>query len=282
MEQFAETGPREQDDLTGGRTGAAAEVAGRLRRERRFCDDFLEQGRKLFAGACEFIWAAAKPDGLPPPGPPEIAFAGRSNVGKSSLLNALTNRLKLARTSQTPGRTRELNFFALGTRPPAEDLRLVDMPGYGYAAVGKEKSAAWTRLMGDYLRGRATLARVFLLIDGRHGLKDADREMMDMLDRSAVSYQIVLTKRDEVKLGEQAAADRRRRGRARQAAGGVSGRVVHLGAQRRRHGRAACRHRPPARTNAAAERQVRRAIRRSHCSRPGDPLQGRSKFWKDP
>ena len=167
-----------------------------------FCDDFLEQGRKLFAGACEFIWAAARPDGLPPPGPPEIAFAGRSNVGKSSLLNALTNRLKLARTSQTPGRTRELNFFALGTRPPAEDLRLVDMPGYGYAAVGKEKSAAWTQLVGDYLRGRATLARVFLLIDGRHGLKDADRTMMDMLDRSAVSYQIVLTKCDEVKLGE--------------------------------------------------------------------------------
>ena len=166
-------------------------------------DDFLELGRKLFAGECDFIWAAAKPDGLPPPGPPEIAFAGRSNVGKSSLLNALTNRLKLARTSQTPGRTRELNFFALGTRPPAEDLRLVDMPGYGYAAAGKEKSVAWTRLMGDYLRGRATLARVFVLIDGRHGLKDADGEMMDMLDRSAVSYQIVLTKRDEVKIGEQ-------------------------------------------------------------------------------
>jgi GTP-binding protein len=166
-------------------------------------DDFLEQGRKLFAGECEFIWAAAKADGLPPPGAPEIAFAGRSNVGKSSLLNALTNRLKLARTSQTPGRTRELNFFALGARPPAEDLRLVDMPGYGYAVAGKEKSAAWTRLMSDYLRGRATLARVFLLIDGRHGLKEVDVEMMDMLDRAAVSYQIVLTKRDEVKLGEQ-------------------------------------------------------------------------------
>ncbi|HWG04413.1 MAG TPA: ribosome biogenesis GTP-binding protein YihA/YsxC [Beijerinckiaceae bacterium] len=144
------------------------------------------------------MWAAATSEGLPPPGPPEIAFAGRSNVGKSSLLNALTNRLKLARTSQTPGRTRELNFFALG-QPPACDLRLVDMPGYGYAAAGKALSAAWTKLIGDYLRGRASLARVFLLVDGRHGLKPIDAEIMDMLDRAAVSYQLVLTKRDEVK-----------------------------------------------------------------------------------
>jgi GTP-binding protein len=168
-------------------------------------DDFLEQGRKLFAGECGFIWAAAKADGLPPPGPTEIAFAGRSNVGKSSLLNALTGRLKLARTSQTPGRTRELNFFALGARPPAEELRLVDMPGYGYAAAGKDKSAAWTKLVADYLRGRASLARIFLLIDGRHGLKEADCEMMDLLDRSAVSYEIVLTKSDEVKAADQEA-----------------------------------------------------------------------------
>jgi GTP-binding protein len=166
------------------------------------CADFLERGRKLFAGECAFIWAASKADGLPPSGPPEIAFAGRSNVGKSSLLNALTNRLKLARTSQTPGRTRELNFFMLGTRAPAGDLRLVDMPGYGYASAGKEISAAWTELIGDYLRGRASLARVFLLVDGRRGLKPVDGDMMDMLDRTAVSYQIVLTKRDEVKSAE--------------------------------------------------------------------------------
>ena len=163
--------------------------------------DFVEIGRKLFALECGFIWAAAKADGLPPPGPPEIAFAGRSNVGKSSLLNALTNRKTLARTSNTPGRTQQLNFFALGGKE-TEKLRLVDMPGYGYAAVGKEKVAGWTRLMHDYLRGRASLMRVYLLIDGRHGLKPVDHEMMDVLDKSAMSYQVVLTKRDEVKKGD--------------------------------------------------------------------------------
>ena len=160
--------------------------------------DFLEIGRKLFALECDFIWAAAKADGLPPPGPPEIAFAGRSNVGKSSLLNALTNRKTLARTSNTPGRTQQLNFFALGESVETARLRLVDMPGYGYAAVGREKVAGWTQLMHDYLRGRATLLRVYLLIDGRHGLKPVDHEMMSVLDKSALSYQIVLTKRDEV------------------------------------------------------------------------------------
>jgi len=164
-----------------------------------------EAGRLLFAGPCEFIWAAAKIDGLPPEGPPEIAFAGRSNVGKSSLLNALTGRKTLARTSHTPGRTQQLNFFALGGPPGAERLRLVDMPGYGYAAASKDKIDAWTWLMESYLRGRASLARVFVLIDGRHGLKDVDSEMLDLLDRSAVSYQIVLTKRDEVKKSEVAA-----------------------------------------------------------------------------
>ena len=163
--------------------------------------DFVEIGRKLFALECGVIWAAAKADGLPPPGPPEIAFAGRSNVGKSSLLNALTNRKTLARTSNTPGRTQQLNFFALGGKE-TEKLRLVDMPGYGYAAVGKEKVAGWTRLMHDYLRGRASLMRVYLLIDGRHGLKPVDHEMMDVLDKSAMSYQVVLTKRDEVKKGD--------------------------------------------------------------------------------
>ena len=163
---------------------------------------FLEAGRLLFAGPCEFIWAAAKPDNLPPPGPLEIAFAGRSNVGKSSLLNALTGRNALARTSHTPGRTQQLNFFALGDAPGSEKVRLVDMPGYGYASASKEKIASWTRLMKDYLRGRSTLARVFVLVDGRHGVKDVDREMFDLLDKSAVSYQVVLTKRDEIKKSE--------------------------------------------------------------------------------
>jgi GTP-binding protein len=163
--------------------------------------ELFERGRKLFAGNCEFIWAAAKIDGLPPMGPVEIAFAGRSNVGKSSLLNALTGRKTLARTSNTPGRTQQLNFFALGT-VGEEPLRLVDMPGYGYAAVSKEKISTWTKLMHAYLRGRASLARVFVLVDGRHGLKPPDLEMFDLLDTSAMSYQIVLTKKDECKKSE--------------------------------------------------------------------------------
>ena len=166
--------------------------------------DFMETGRKLFAGPCDFIWASAASSLLPPEGPMEVAFAGRSNVGKSSLVNALTGRKTLARTSNTPGRTQQLNFFALGAEPPNEKLRLVDMPGYGYAAVGRDKVSAWTKLMHAYLRGRAKLARVFILVDGRHGLKDSDREMMDILDTAAVSYQIVLTTRDEVRKADQA------------------------------------------------------------------------------
>ena len=164
--------------------------------------DYTERGRVLFAGPCDFIWAASKSDGLPPEGPPEIAFAGRSNVGKSSLVNAMTGRKTLARVSHTPGRTQQLNFFALGP-VEAPRARLVDMPGYGYAAVSKTKVASWSALMQDYLRGRVPLLRVFVLADGRHDLKDTDKAMFDLLDRSAVSYQVILTKRDEVKMADR-------------------------------------------------------------------------------
>jgi GTP-binding protein len=162
--------------------------------------DWIEAGRKLFARPCEFIFAAARSDGLPPVGPPEIAFAGRSNVGKSSLVNALTGRSALARTSRTPGRTQELIFFDLGRK-----ARLVDMPGYGYAAVEKAKSASWRELAHDYLRGRPSLARVFVLVDGRHGLKESDHETMRALDGAAVSYAVVLTKGDEVTAADRSA-----------------------------------------------------------------------------
>lgn len=162
--------------------------------------EFLEAGRKLFAGPCDFFFAAAKSSGLPEIGAPEIAFAGRSNVGKSSLINALTGRNALARASHTPGRTRELIFFDLDGK-----LRLVDMPGYGYVAVSKEMSAGWVTLVRDYLRGRQTLLRAFVLVDGRHGVKASDEETFASLDASAVSYAVVLTKRDEVKPGAQSA-----------------------------------------------------------------------------
>jgi GTP-binding protein len=160
-------------------------------------DPYLEQGRKLFAGEAKFIWAANALQSLPPVAKVEIAFAGRSNVGRSSLVNALTGRKTLARTSHTPGRTQELNFFEVGGQ-----FHLVDMPGYGYAAVQKEKVQAWTRLIHDYLRGRQTLARVYVLIDARHGIKPLDEGVLDTLDKAAVSYQIVLTKADEIKPAE--------------------------------------------------------------------------------
>ena len=156
-----------------------------------------ETGRKIFAGEADFKWASTAIDNLPPMNSLEIAFAGRSNVGKSSLVNALTNRKTLARTSHTPGRTQQLNFFDIGGH-----FMLVDMPGYGYAAVSKAKVEAWTDVIVDYLKGRANLARVYVLIDGRHGVKDVDRDVMNLLDTAAVSYALVLTKHDEVKKAE--------------------------------------------------------------------------------
>jgi GTP-binding protein len=154
----------------------------------------MEHGRLLFAAECRFFFGAQKLDQLPPPAGTEIAFAGRSNVGKSSLLNALTGRHSLARTSNEPGRTRQLNFFNLGDR-----LTLVDMPGYGYARASKDIKADWQGMMFDYLRGRPTLRRVMLLLDARIELKQADRDVMDLLNRAAVTFQLVLTKTDGVR-----------------------------------------------------------------------------------
>jgi GTP-binding protein len=160
----------------------------------------VEAGRRLFAREARFVAGAADPAALPPEAFPEIAFAGRSNVGKSTLINAVTGRRMLARTSNTPGRTRQINFFDLGGR-----LMLVDLPGYGYADAPKSAIKAWTSLVRQYLRTRAALQRVCLLLDSRHGIKEVDRPLMDMLDAAGVSYQIVLTKTD--KAGKTEVAD---------------------------------------------------------------------------
>ena len=161
-----------------------------------FTDDEIEAARVLFAREASFLMGAARIDQLPAADLPEIAFAGRSNVGKSSLINALVGRAGLARSSTEPGRTREVNFFGLDGR-----LRLVDLPGYGFARASKGETRRFQNLARDYLRGRPNLRRVFLLIDARHGLKPSDAEAMDALDQAAVSYEIVLTKADKLKAG---------------------------------------------------------------------------------
>jgi GTP-binding protein len=178
-------------------TGASAE-------DPVFTEDEIEAARVLFARPCEFMMGAVSIPGLPPADLPEIAFAGRSNVGKSSLINALTNRHQLARASTAPGRTREVNFFLLDER-----VRLVDLPGYGFARASKGETKRFQNLGRDYLRGRPNLKRVYLLIDARHGLKNTDTEALDALDVAAVSYQIVLTKADKLKASEVAAVTER-------------------------------------------------------------------------
>lgn len=165
--------------------------------EIKITDDLIKEGISLFRLPIDFVKGVVAESGLPPADRPEIAFAGRSNVGKSSLINALCNRKNLARTSNTPGRTREINYFTIG-----DEAFLVDMPGYGFAKVPKEMVAGWTKLIEKYLRGRTNLKRTFVLIDSRHGIKKKDLEIMEKLDSSAVLYQIVLTKTDKIKTGE--------------------------------------------------------------------------------
>jgi len=160
--------------------------------------DALEAGRLLFAGSADFVLGVASLSGLPAADRAEVCFAGRSNVGKSSLINALTGRAKLARSSAEPGRTRELNYFDIGEG----QLYLVDLPGFGYAKVSKTQTAAWTKLIKSYLRGRPSLRRVFLLVDARRGLMPTDDEVMDLMDGAAVIYQVILTKVDKVPKAE--------------------------------------------------------------------------------
>jgi GTP-binding protein len=166
-----------------------------------FSPELIEQARKTFAGPISFLKSAPALEHLPAPIVPEVAFAGRSNVGKSSLLNALTGRNGLARTSNTPGRTQELNFFDVGL---PLTFRLVDMPGYGFAKAPKDIVRKWRFLVNDFLRGRDTLKRALVLIDSRHGIKEVDRDILEMLDKAAVSYRLVLTKADKVKATELA------------------------------------------------------------------------------
>ena len=164
----------------------------------------IEEPNRIFSGPVTFLKSAPKLEFLPDPTVPEIAFAGRSNVGKSSLINALVNRNNLARASNTPGRTQELNFFDVGS--PAL-FRIVDMPGYGYAKAPLKTVQQWRYLINDYLRGRAVLKRVFVLIDSRHGIKEVDHDIMGMLDAAAISYRIVLTKTDKIKATEREAVE---------------------------------------------------------------------------
>lgn len=166
----------------------------------------LSPGERLFRHEPRFVWAARTMADLPPMGAPEVAFAGRSNVGKSSLVNALTGRKTLARASSEPGRTRELIFFALARPGETDRIRLVDLPGYGYARAPKSEIARWTGATRDFLRGRATLKRVFVLVDGRHGIKETDEQVLRALDAAAVVYQVVLTKADKLGAGEAAKA----------------------------------------------------------------------------
>jgi GTP-binding protein len=179
--------------------------------------EVIETARILFAGPISFLKSAPDLRYLPEPDAPEVAFAGRSNVGKSSLLNRLTNRAGLARTSNTPGRTQELNFFDVGA--PEEGgtpvLRLVDMPGYGFAKAPKDIVRKWRHVVNDYLRGRVVLRRALVLIDARHGIKEVDREIMTMLDKAAVTYHVVLTKADKIKASELAAVTERTAAEAR-------------------------------------------------------------------
>lgn len=172
------------------------ESATQLMTEAEFTDAQLDAGKTLFRAPCDFVKGVVNVDGLPDARPLEVAFAGRSNVGKSSLLNALVARKALARTSNTPGRTREVNFFTLG-----DEVFLVDLPGYGYARAAKTEVKGWNRLIQDYLKGRQALRRVFLLVDARHGLKHTDEPILSLMDVAAVSYQVVLTKTDKLKTG---------------------------------------------------------------------------------
>jgi GTP-binding protein len=171
-----------------------------------FDDEALEAARKTFAGPIAFLKSAPTLEFLPDPDVPEVAFAGRSNVGKSSLLNALTGRNTLARTSNTPGRTQELNFFDVGE---SLLMRLVDMPGYGFAKAPPAVVKKWRFLINDFLRGRQVLKRALVLIDARHGIKDVDRDILEMLDKAAVSYRVVLTKADKIKATDLAEVTQR-------------------------------------------------------------------------